>query len=103
MGNRARKVQKPGRVGSTFLLSGLLKCGLCGRSYAGQGANSDQFAYYICGLLYREGAGTCDARYLNAPRVEDFIVEKIRGACAGTWGAGWLRVPEQGSRPCWNR
>ena len=19
-----------------------------------------------------------------------------RGACAGTWGAGWLRVPEQG-------
>ena len=29
-------------------------------------------------------------------------VPKIR-ACAGTWGAGWLRVPEQGSRPCWNR
>ena len=25
------------------------------------------------------------------------------GACAKTWGAGWLRVPEQGSRPCWNR
>ena len=25
------------------------------------------------------------------------------GACAKAWGAGWLRVPEQGSRPCWNR
>ena len=24
-------------------------------------------------------------------------------AFAETWGAGWLRVPEQGSRPCWNR
>ena len=28
--------------------------------------------------MFREGAGTCSARYLNAPRVEDFIVEKIR-------------------------
>ncbi len=37
-----------------------------------------QFAYYVCGTLFREGAGTCSARYLNAPRVEDFIVEKIR-------------------------
>ena len=65
-------------VGSKFLLSGLLKCGVCGRPYSGQGAKSGQFAYYVCGTLFREGAGTCSARYLNAPRVEDFIVEKIR-------------------------
>ena len=49
-----------------------------GRPYSGQGAKSGQFAYYICGTLFREGAGTCSARYLNAPRVEDFVVEKIR-------------------------
>ena len=78
MRDRAPTVRKPGRVGSKFLLSGLLKCGVCGRPYTGQGAKSGQFAYYICGTLYREGAGTCSARYLNAPRVEDFIVEKIR-------------------------
>ena len=78
MRDRAPKVQKPGRVGSRFLLSGLLKCGVCGRPYSGQGAKSGQFAYYICGTLFREGAGTCSARYLNAPRVEDFVVEKIR-------------------------
>ena len=78
MRDRAPKVQRPGRVGSKFLLSGLLKCGVCGRPYSGQGAKSGQFAYYICGTLYREGAGTCEARYLNAPRVEDFVVEKIR-------------------------
>ena len=57
-------------MGSRFLLSGLLKCGVCGRPYSGQGAKSGQFAYYICGTLYRKGAGTCEARYLNAPRVE---------------------------------
>ncbi len=78
MRSRAPKVQRPGRVGSTYLLSGLLKCGLCGRAYIGQKAKGGQFAYYICGTLYRDGAGTCEARYLNATRVEDFIVEKIR-------------------------
>ena len=78
MRERAPNVQRPGIVGSTYLLSGLLKCGACGRTYIGQKAKGGRFAYYICGTLYRDGAGTCQARYLNAPRVEDFIVEKIR-------------------------
>ena len=78
MRDRAPKVQRPARVGSKFLLSGLLKCGVCGRPYSGQGAKSGQYGYYICGTLFREGAGTCSARYLNAPRVEQFVVEKIR-------------------------
>ena len=78
MRERAPNVQRPGRVGSTYLLSGLLKCGVCGRAYIGQKAKGGRFAYYICGTLYRDGAGTCEARYLNATRVEDFIVEKIR-------------------------
>ena len=56
----------------------MLKCGVCGRPYSGQGAKSGQFAYYVCGTLFREGAGTCSARYLNAPRLEVFVVEKIR-------------------------
>ena len=78
MRERAPNVQRPGRVGSTYLLSGLLRCGVCGRAYIGQKAKGGKFAYYICGTLYRDGAGTCEARYLNATRVEDFIVEKIR-------------------------
>ena len=75
MRDRALKVQRPARVGSKFLLSGLLKCGVCGRPYRAQ---SGQFAYYICGTLFTEGAGTCSARYLNAPRLETFVVDKIR-------------------------
>ncbi len=39
---------------------------------------SGWFAYYFCGTLYREGAGTCTARYLNVPKVERFIVEQIK-------------------------
>jgi len=78
MRDRAPKVQRPGRVGSKYLLSGLLRCGICGKPYRAQGAKSGRFAYYICGTLFTEGAGTCSARYLSAPKVEDFIVEKIR-------------------------
>ncbi len=78
MSDRAPKVQRPARVGSPYLLSGLLRCGVCGKPYSAQGAKSGQFAYYICGTLFREGAGTCTARYLNAPKLETFVVEKIR-------------------------
>ena len=69
---------RSGRVGSKYLLSGLLRCGVCGRPYRSQGAKSGQFAYYICGTLFREGAGTCGADYLNAQKLETFVVEKIR-------------------------
>ena len=76
---RAPTVQRPARVGSQYLLSGLLRCGVCGRPYSGQGAKSGQFAYYVCAsLLFREGAGACTARYLNATKVEDLVVEKVR-------------------------
>ena len=68
----------PGRVGSKYLPSGLLRCGICGKPYRAQGAKSSQFAYHICGTLFTEGAATCSARYLSTPKVEDFIVEKIR-------------------------
>ena len=48
---RAPAKQRPGRVGSQYLLSGLLRCGVCGKPYSGQGAKSGQFAYYVCGSL----------------------------------------------------
>ena len=38
MRDRAPKVQRPARVGSKFLLSGLLKCGVCGRPYRSPGS-----------------------------------------------------------------
>ncbi len=76
---RAPKVQSPARTGSKFLLSGLLRCGTCGKPYTGQSAKSGQFAYYVCNKLLREGAGTCDGRYLNAQRMEDQVVGNIMG------------------------
>ena len=75
---RAPTVARPARVGSQYLLSGLLRCGVCGKPYSAQGAKSGQFAYYVCASLFREGAGACTARYLNATKVENLVVEKVR-------------------------
>ena len=75
---RAPTVQRPARVGSQYLLSGLLRCGVCGKPYSAQGAKSGKFAYYVCASLFREGAGACTARYLNATKVEDLVIEKVR-------------------------
>lgn len=76
---RAPKVQQPARTGSKFLLSGLLRCGKCGKQYMGHSAKSGQFAYYVCNTLHRGGKGSCDAHYLNATRMEDIVVESIMG------------------------
>ena len=42
------------------------------------GGQERPVGYYVCGTLFREGSGTCTARYLNATKVENFIIEKVR-------------------------
>ncbi|MFC2027027.1 recombinase family protein, partial [Chloroflexota bacterium] len=67
---RAPKVCHPRVTTSRFLLSGLAKCGHCGKALVGQDAKSGKFSYYICGSLSKKGAGACKAKYLNAPKFE---------------------------------
>ena len=80
---RAPKRQRPARVGSKFLLSGLLRCGVCGKPYTGQGAKGGRYAYYVCGTLLKEGAGSCEARYLNAEKV-DALAGQLGGELKAT-------------------
>ncbi len=78
MHSRAPRRTHPRRVGSTYLLSGLLKCHKCKRALSGQDAKSGQFAYYVCQSLIKQGSGACDSPRLNARRFEELVVEKIR-------------------------
>ena len=55
----------PKRVASRYLLSGLARCGYCGKALVGQDAKSGQFTYYVCGTLQKKGTGSCPARRLN--------------------------------------
>ena len=78
MRSRAPKVTHPRRVGSTYLLSGLVKCKACGRAFSGQDAKSGQFSYYVCQSIMKRGKDACESPRLNARRFEKFVVDKIR-------------------------
>ena len=76
--SRAPKRSHPRRVGSTYLLSGLVRCRACNRALSGQDAKSGRFAYYVCQSVMKRGSGACDAPRLNARRFEEMVVGKIR-------------------------
>ena len=78
MRSRAPKVINPRRVGSTHLLSGLVKCKACNRALSGQDAKSGQFSYYVCQSIMKRGKDACKTPRLNARRFEEMVVGKIR-------------------------
>ena len=78
MSSRAPKIANPRRVGSPFLLSGLVKCRNCRRALTGQYSKSGQYPYYVCQSLMKRGSGACDTPRLNARRFEKLVVGKIR-------------------------
>ena len=75
---RAPKQAHPRRVGSSYLLSGLVKCKTCRRAMSGQDSKSGKFAYYVCQSLMKRGSGACDCPRLNARHFEDMVVDRIR-------------------------
>ena len=75
---RAPRQAHPRRVGSSYLLSGLVKCKACSRAMSGQDSKSGKFAYYVCQSLIKRGSGACDAPRLNARHFEEMVVDRIR-------------------------
>ena len=65
-------------MGSTYLLSRLVRCKTCRRAFSGQEAKSGQFAYYVCQSIMKRGRDACDSPRLNARRFEELVVERIR-------------------------
>jgi site-specific DNA recombinase len=76
--DRAPAQIHPRRTSSKFLLSGLVYCGDCGKALVGADAKNGQFSYYVCGTLLKRGAGTCAAKYLNAPKFEGVVIDEIK-------------------------
>ena len=66
------------RVGSSYLLSGLVKCKACNRALSGQDAKSGKFSYYVCQSIMKHGKDACETPRLNARRFEELVVGKIR-------------------------
>ena len=78
MQERAPAVTHPRRASSRYLLSGVAKCGHCGKALVGQDAKGGQFTYYVCGTLLKKGADSCPSQYLNSEKFEAIVTEKIK-------------------------
>jgi site-specific DNA recombinase len=68
----------PKRVASRYLLSGLARCGHCGKNLVGHDAKSGRFTYYVCGTLLKKGTDSCPTRYLNRQQFENLVIDKIK-------------------------
>lgn len=77
---KSRSFQKvhPRRTGSRFLLSGLVRCGSCNRTYSGTTAKSGKFSYYVCGSKLQKGGDSCEASYLPSHSLEARVINVIR-------------------------
>ncbi|MCL4850988.1 MAG: recombinase family protein [Bryobacteraceae bacterium] len=72
---------------STYLLSGLIKCGRCGGSMAGynhpkEGVGGGAWSYYRCSWRQNKGTTVCSGMTIDRRRTEQKIVEAI-----GKWAA----------------
>jgi site-specific DNA recombinase len=68
----------PRQLSSRYLLSGLARCGHCGKALVGQEAKGGKFSYYVCGTLLKKGAGSCGAHYLNSRKFEEVVISKVK-------------------------
>ena len=75
---RSYPYSHPRRTSSSYLLSGLAKCGYCGRSLIGQDAKGGTFHYYVCNTLRKKGSGSCKATYINKEKLEEAILSRIK-------------------------
>ena len=75
---RAFVTTHPKRVASNYLLSGLAKCGYCGKALVGQDAKGGQFHYYVCGTLLKKVSGSCSSQYINSQKFENLVINRIK-------------------------
>jgi site-specific DNA recombinase len=62
-----------------YLLSGVVRCGLCGRAFIGTSAKgrSKLYHYYTCSTRYRYGTRSCGADRLPKDELEEAVLEQM--------------------------
>ena len=63
---------------SPYILSGLVRCGLCGHPMAGEAAKSGQYNYYTCIHHLREGTEACPGVRVPKRKLERFVISRVR-------------------------
>lgn len=75
--SRAPKIVHPRRTVSNYLLSGLIKCDVCGKAMSGHNAKSGQFFYYRCSNATKRGPHECPGHWIPKAKIEGFVIDRI--------------------------
>ena len=76
--SRARERAHPRQSASRYLLSGLVRCELCGKALTAAEAKGGRYSYYVCQSILNGGSKSCKTPRLNADRFERLIIDQIR-------------------------
>ncbi len=72
---------KPTKSGRTYLLSGILRCGLCGGAMTGhtfkKKGTGKAYSYYKCYSRLQKGEMACTGLSLRANELEEFITDQL--------------------------
>ena len=75
---RAENHAAPRWESSPYLLTGLVRCGLCGSHMVGTSAKGGKYHYYTCQRYYREGKHACSGIRISQRKLEDFVLSRVR-------------------------
>jgi site-specific DNA recombinase len=67
------------RKSTTQILSGLLKCGVCGQPYFIRDYYRGTYPYYRCSTKMTRGREACDNRNLRGDELDRLILEEVKG------------------------
>ncbi|HKS78084.1 MAG TPA: recombinase family protein [Gaiellaceae bacterium] len=78
MRERGEHAKRRGNA-SDFILSGLLRCGKCGKAYIGMSANGNggRYHYYACSGRQKYGPKACDGERLPREKIEDAVINQL--------------------------
>ena len=75
---RAPAVSHPREVDSPYVLSGIMRCGVCGAAMVGHGGRR-RHRYYMCSNARRKGREVCSSPILPKNKIEGFVIDRIKG------------------------
>ncbi len=78
LGERSPRMTHPRIVSSNYLLSGMVRCGLCGAKMVGCSAKSGRFFYYGCQSVLKRGKGVCKARLVPKAKLEGAVIRQLK-------------------------
>jgi site-specific DNA recombinase len=78
MRERGEHAKRRGNA-SDFLLSGLLRCGKCGKAYIGMSANGNggRYHYYACSGRQKYGPKACDGERIPREKIEQAVIDQL--------------------------